>query len=363
MDNGLESGLGIGVGRNGIKRKARRGAVPPGNGAAGPRCGLLAGLLAASLAITGGGAWAIQPETDDESAALARELEQRERRVESLRGELGLYHPALGEAYGELGRFYLEQEEYGQSLASYNDALAITRVNDGLYSESQLPIIDAMIAGNEGLADWQEVDDLHYFRYHVAGRLWELSDSRHLAALSTWGDWKMRAIRENLLGDGVWGARWAIDETDSVYRRAIATLEQAPQARPLELASLVRGKAELDIHMLRLAANTPYRNFPSSVPRYINQLRCRMVPGPNGQPLRRCVNVQVQNPRYENSQLNSKRTAIMRYSGAVNAGIERLVEIRDGGYGLSSDELARLEADIAMLEAENRRSNRRGRLF
>ena len=322
----------------------------------------LLSLLPALLMPPWQGAFALQPEAaSGESSAMAGELAQREQHVENLRGELGVYHPALEEAYGELGGFYLELEDYEQSVSIYNDALEIARINEGLHSESQLGIIDAMIAGNEGMADWESVDDLHHFRHHMASRLWELTDSRHLAAIGIWGDWKMRAIRDDLLGDSGWRAQAAIDDADSVYRRAIAALEREPRARPLDLVNLVRGKAELDIHMMRVIANTPYNYFPASVPRHVNQMRCRMVPGPNGRAVRQCVNVQVENPRYRDSQRNNKRASLTRYSNAVNNGIERLTAIRDGGNGLSRADLAEIDAQIAQLEAENRQNHRRGR--
>ena len=318
-------------------------------------------MLSLLLALPAQAALAVQPDAGDESLALARELERRETAVENLRGELGVYHPALREAYGELGGFYLELEDYEQSVSIYGDALEIARINDGLYSESQLRIIDAMIAGNEGLADWEAVDDLHHFRFHLASRLWELTDSRHLAAISEYGGWTMRAIRNDLLGDSSWVVQGAIDDMGSVYRRAIAALERAPETRPLDLADLLRGKAEMDIYMMRAVAGTPYDYFPASVPRYLNQMRCRTVAGPNGQAVRRCVNVQVENPRYRDSQRNNKRMALTRYSSAINDGIERLTMIRDRGDGLSSAELADIDARIAQLEAEYQQYYRRGR--
>ncbi len=304
-----------------------------------------------------------RPADADEAAVDERttELQRRETALAELRDQLGLYHPALAEAYGELGGLQLELEDFEQSLATYQDALEVARINNGLYSEAQLRIIDGMIAANEGLAAWEAVEDLHEFRYHMAGRLWELADSRHLAAVAVWGGWKTRAIRDGLLGGGAWGVRSAIDDAGSVYRRAIAALEQEPPGRPLELATLIRGKAELDVHMLRAVAATPYNYFPASVPRYVNQVRCRMIPGPNGQAVRRCVNVQVENPRYLSSQRNNKRTTLMRYSNAVNDGIERLSAIRDEGAGLSPEAAAEIDAQVARLEAEYQAYFRRGR--
>ncbi len=316
--------------------------------------GLLPLLLAGQAALG-------QPPTPGDDAAPARELSRREAAVESMRGELGLYHPALREAYGELGGYYLELGDYQQSLATYQDALEVARINEGLRSESQLRIIDAMIAGNEGLADWQSVDDLHHFRHHMASRLWELTDSRHLSAISAFGGWKMRAIRDGLLNESAWGARAVIDEVGSAYRRAIAALDREGGDRPLALADMVHGKAELDLHMMAAVANTPYDYFPATAPRFVNQMRCRMVRGPNGQPVQRCVNVQVENPRYRNSQRDNKRMALTRYSNAISNGIERLTAIRDSGAGLPDEALAQIDSQIAELEAQYQEYARRGR--
>jgi len=312
------------------------------------------------LLLAGQAALGQSPEPGDD-AALARELPRREAAVENLRGELGLYHPALREAYGELGGFYLELGEYQQSLATYQDALEVARINEGLHSESQLRIIDAMIAGNEGLADWQAVDSLHHFRHHMASRLWELTDSRHLSAINAFGGWKMRAIREGLLNESTWGAQAVIDDAGSAYRRAIAALEREGGGRSLALADMVRGKAELDLHMMGAVANTPYNYFPATVPRFVNQMRCRVVRGPNGQPVQQCANVQVENPRYRDSQRNSKRTTLTRYSNAINNGIERLTAIRDSGDGLPGEALAQIDSQIAQLQAQYQEYSRRGR--
>jgi len=312
------------------------------------------------LLLAGQAALGQSPAPGDD-AAPAGELSRREAAVENLRGELGLYHPALREAYGELGSYYLELGDYQQSLATYQDALEVARINEGLHSESQLRIIDAMIAGNEGLADWQAVDSLHHFRHHMAGRLWELTDSRHLSAISAFGGWKMRAIREGLLNESAWGAQAVIDEVGAAYRRAIAALEREGGGRPLALAEMVRGKAELDLHMMGAVASTPYNYFPATVPRYVNQMRCRAVRGPNGQAVQQCVNVQVENPRYRDSQRNNKRTTLMRYSNAINNGIERLTAIRDSGAGLPDDALAQIDSQIVQLQAQYQQYSRRGR--
>lgn len=315
-------------------------------------------ILLLLAALPGHAAEPAQPGSDDAASALSQELVLHQNELDALRGELGAYHPALTEAYGELGNLYFELEDFEQSLSTFNDALEVARINEGLYSESQLRIIDSMIAGNVSLADWETVDDLHHFRYHMAGRLWELTDSRHLTALGEYGGWKLKAIGEGLLRFGNFGIQGTIDDVDSSYRRTIEALELETEPRPLDLAGLVHGKAELDIFMIRATAATPVSYFPANGSRYVNQMRCRTVRGPGGQAVQQCVNVQVENPRYRSSQRTNKRAALMRYSTAISGGIEKLTAIREGGNGLS--EIARTEIDgqIAQLQAEYQRYSR-----
>jgi len=108
-------------------------------------------------------------------------------------------------------------------------------------------------------------------------------------------------------------------------------------------------------------ANTPYNYFPATVRRFVNQMRCRVVRVPNGQPVQQCANVQVENPRYRDSQRNSKRTTLTRYSNAINNGIERLTAIRDSGDGLPGEALAQIDSQIAQLQAQYQEYSRRGR--
>ena len=68
-----------------------------------------------------------------------------------------IYDQSLIEAYDDAARFYLNR---GESAAGAGEALQISRINSGLYSEQQLLLVKALIDARSRIEQWQEVDDL-----------------------------------------------------------------------------------------------------------------------------------------------------------------------------------------------------------
>ena len=104
--------------------------------------------------------------------------------------------------------------------------------------------------------------------------------------------------------------------------------------------------------MARAIASTPYTSFEGTVSRYLNQQRCRNVRNATGQTVRECVNVQVENPRYRQSQADAKQIAMNRRARAVQESIDRLRQIYDQSSDLGRVGRAELEAQIADLETQ-----------
>ncbi|MEQ8955696.1 MAG: hypothetical protein RL120_16310, partial [Gammaproteobacteria bacterium] len=116
-----------------------------------------------------------QPQLSEEEQArlmaTAREIEQRYASIESLQENMGIYHPSLGEAYSDLARFLSENERFEEAAEVYDQALQITRINYGLYSEDQIPIIQSMIANLQLTRDWETVDRYQEFNFHLHQRI------------------------------------------------------------------------------------------------------------------------------------------------------------------------------------------------
>ena len=82
------------------------------------------------------------------SLEISRELSARQQAIENIQSDLGIYDQSLVEVYNDLARFYVELEDFDNSIRLYTDALQIARINTGLYSHEQVPILDSLIKQN-----------------------------------------------------------------------------------------------------------------------------------------------------------------------------------------------------------------------
>lgn len=297
---------------------------------------------------------------------LARELELRLQAISDMQGDQGIYASQLREAYGDLAALYEEMEDFESAIAIYTDALQISRINTGLYSDQQLPIIAALIESNSRLSNWEEADDLQELRYHVSSRLYAPDDLAYIQAAENYGAWKLRLLRQNLLDQGYRSYSRSAEELSDFSQRVLEKLELQPGIRPENLIGIIQNKSETDLVLARAIASTPYTAFEGTASRYLNQQRCRNVRNSSGQIVRECVSVQVENPRYRQSQRDAKQYAMNRRARDVQDSIDRLKQIYQQSPDLGRAQRDELEAQIAELETETSqllRQSRSRRLF
>lgn len=299
-------------------------------------------------------------------AEIARELDLRRQAIDEMQGSQGIYAPQLQEAYGDLAALYAEIEDFESAITVYTDALQISRINTGLYDDQQLPIIASLIESNNALRNWEETDDLHELRYHISSRVYGLGDLAYLEEAENYGAWKLRLLRQNLLDLGYRAYSRNAEDLSDFYERLLDNLDIQTDTRPESLIGIIQGKSEADLVLVRAIASTPYTAFEGTASRYLNQQRCRNVRDAAGQVVRECVNVQVENPRYRQSQMDAKRFAMNRSTRAVQESIDRLKQIYESSSDLGRVERAELEAQIAELETQTYqllRQSRSRRLF
>lgn len=310
-----------------------------------------------------------QPElTPEEVAAIQaraeeinRELVARQNAIQAMQSDLGIYSPALQEAYSDFGAFYNEIEDFESAVGLHSDALQVARINNGLYSPEQLPIIAALIRNNRELQAWDEVDNLYELNYFVASRAYSPSDAQYISSVEEYGRWKLRVIRENKLD---LSSRSLLDKTTELsafYGRVLNSADALPDSEPERLLGIVTAKTQTDLTLARSIASTPYTAFQGTVSQFVTQTRCRNSRNAQGQTSRQCVNVQVENPRYRQSQRDAKSIALRRYTRQIESSIERMRNVRMNSESLSVAEQQSLDSQIAELETESIQLNRSGR--
>jgi hypothetical protein len=93
----------------------------------------------------------------------------------------------------------------------------------------------------------------------------------------------------------------------------------------------------------------------------VTQTRCQTVLNQQGQQVRSCYNVQVENPRYRRSQSDAKRFELSRYVREINQALDQMQAIRNSNDSLSTEEIERLDMRIGELRTASQeiRSNSR----
>ena len=297
--------------------------------------------------------------TEEEKAAararsieISRQLSLRTEAIENLQSDRGIYSPELQEAYSDLAGFYLELEDHESAIKLYNDALQGARINTGLHREEQWPIIQALELSQSKINAWDEVDRLHQLEYFVASRTFEIDDPSYRQAVEDYGRWKLRVVKENILDQSSRELLNAETDLSNFYGLALNKLESQSNAQPEELLNIISGKSETDLALARSVASTPSSAFAGTVSQYVTESRCQNRQNAQGQLVRQCVNVQVENPRYRQSQRDAKNIALRRYTRQIEISVERLQYIRDTSSSLTEADKLNLDSQIATLETE-----------
>ena len=287
------------------------------------------------------------------SLEISRELDSRQQAIENIQSDLGIYDQSLVEVYNDLARFYVELEDFDNAIKFYSEALQIARINTGLYSHEQIPILDSLIEQN-GLAEqWEEVDDLQELYYFVNSRLYDEDDLQYLEAAEVYGVWKLRVVRENLLKQNGRSLLITAEDLSLFYARIIEAVEMQPSIKREDLLNVIYGKSQTDLTLARSVARTPSIAFEGTERPYINQTRCTNVRSASGQIVRQCFTVQVENPRYRLSQREAKQFALARHTRQISRSIEKLEGIRNSSTELSNGEKQQIDVQIAELITES----------
>lgn len=136
-----------------------------------------------------------------EDAATSRDeaayLEQMSR-IEQVDGP---YAADLSEPLVGLGRYYSDRGDVTRAQQVYRRALHVVRINDGLYSHRQIPVVRAQLEAYRNSGELRQLDGLYdyYFRLFGAGQP-PYTELRLRAALG-YLRWQREALRLEMDGD------------------------------------------------------------------------------------------------------------------------------------------------------------------
>jgi tetratricopeptide (TPR) repeat protein len=104
-----------------------------------------------------------------------------------------LYSQTLSEQHEALGIMLYRSGNYEAAIESFDDAIHIHKVNNGLFNLDQARIVEHLIKVYTELGDFPSVDDHKHYLYYIQNRNLDDDDPLLLAAMQEWADWNIEA--------------------------------------------------------------------------------------------------------------------------------------------------------------------------
>lgn len=100
----------------------------------------------------------------------------------------------------EIGIRSQEAGQHEAAVEAFKQALQITRIRYGLYSEAQIPILEGIISNGMALQDWDMVDQRYAYMENLYRKLYTLDDPRLENGLQKISSFHVNAFNINLDG-------------------------------------------------------------------------------------------------------------------------------------------------------------------
>ena len=158
-----------------------------------PSVALLRTALSACLA---GSAplWAL----DNNAAAGAAQQEQAYRgAIEHMESAHGAYAPGLSEQLLSLGLALQAQGRHAEAVDLFKRGVHLARVNEGLYSQEQIPLLQGQISSHLALGQYSSADERQRYLYKVQVRSMKSGQPRALAFMQQ-ANWQYNAYQLGL---------------------------------------------------------------------------------------------------------------------------------------------------------------------
>ena len=127
----------------------------------------------------------------------APEAAEWERRIQEGEYAAGPYGAGLAETLQDAGNYFHSRGDYRSAIAFWRRAVHLTRVNDGLYSEMQLPILHRLLETYRETGDFESADEIQSYLWYLARQHHAPGDMALIEATVEWVDWRRRQWLRN----------------------------------------------------------------------------------------------------------------------------------------------------------------------
>ncbi|MFC6634659.1 energy transducer TonB [Microbulbifer taiwanensis] len=158
-------------------------------------------------------------------------------RIEDMEAQYGAYGAGMDEQLLGLATALQKAGDHEEAISEFRRAMLINRVNEGLYSLNQIPMIERMIESQIALNQWEDANDNQQYLYWLHARNYGENDPRMLPVINDLSRWHLQAYVEEKGGTLF---EHLISATN-LYELAVDIITQNFGANDLRLVDALRG--------------------------------------------------------------------------------------------------------------------------
>lgn len=126
---------------------------------------------------------------------ILTDIQSYQESINSLVESSGIYEPVLAQEYLAMGHLYEQLGDRENAILAFENAMHISRVNQGLFTLAQVDAVRSLIAYSKNVRNYAEADKYHEYLYYLLSQNLEPGSKELTEASLEWAEWNMEAYR------------------------------------------------------------------------------------------------------------------------------------------------------------------------
>lgn len=266
------------------------------------------------------------PETEARMQQALKDKAQYEALIAKLEFETDdAYNAELSETYMSLGNVLETLQDYEQAAAVFEKALQSVRTSNGLNSLQQLPILQELLASNEQLQKWDDVEANSTLIYHITRKNFPAGHQQRIQAIEQLANWKLKAALRDTSSSYNDDAMEAADLYDNEIRQLEGMEDN--EERIFQMAALRLGEARSKLVIAQQVLQKPISDYRVGGNSSTTTQRCYYIRLRDGSISQVCEIVEVPNADYYLDPVVRRNMEIGKYLADIRHALTDAYEV------------------------------------
>lgn len=137
----------------------------------------------------------VDPESDPEFSMRLDSIREYSSTVSDIELDGGAWDGGLVEELAALGRLQQQQGDHLTAIETLDRAVHVNRINSGLYTLEQIPVVEQLIQSYMALGNWEQADIYNNYLFHVQQKAYGADDPRLIPVLDRLATWNIQAFK------------------------------------------------------------------------------------------------------------------------------------------------------------------------